>query len=288
VDVRAALAAGRARLRAAAHDATTATPDLDAEVLLRHVLGATRAGLFTYPERGLEPDEHATYRALVERRAAGEPVAYLTGHQEFMGIDFVVDRRVLIPRAATETLVERALRLGPPAGAARRAVDVGTGSGAIALSLAWHWPQATVVATDASAAALRVATCNRARLHAIRPGLTAHFVRCDLVSGLRGQFDLIGANLPYITRDALPHLPLAVRGFEPRIALDGGPDGLDVYRALLADAPRVLRPGGLLLMECDPGQAAQLLDLALAQLPGGRGAVVPDLSGHARVVEVAR
>jgi release factor glutamine methyltransferase len=281
--VRDALQAGAARLGAADSVVGADTPRLDAEVLLRHVLGLSRAALFTHPERRLTADEEAQFWHLVDRRAAGEPVAYLTGRREFMGLELAVTPSVLIPRPETELLVERALAV-LQSGSSPLVADVGTGSGAIALSLAHSWPACQVVATDRSAAALAVARVNVARVLGAAAG-RVRLVCTSLLAGLRGPFGLIAANLPYIPAAALDRLPLPVRRFEPRPALDGGPDGLDLYRALLADAPRVLASGGTLLMECDPAQAATLMALVRAALPAAAVLVHRDLAGHERVVE---
>ncbi len=282
---RAALRFGRQRLGNALL-AASETPELDAEVLLRHVLGLSRAALFTHLDRQLTAGEWRRYRQLLDRRAAGEPVAYLTGEREFMGRPFRVDRRVLIPRPETETLVEGALEHLAP-GATGWVADVGTGSGAIAVTLAAERPGLRVVALDCYMEALEVARLNACRLLGTAAGRVA-LVCADLLAPVCGPLQLIAANLPYIPAAELPTLPPSVRLFEPRGALDGGSDGLDLYRALLRQVPRVLAPGGALLMECDPRQAAPLLALAQAALPDGQGRVRHDLAGRARVVELIR
>ncbi|MBI3972083.1 MAG: peptide chain release factor N(5)-glutamine methyltransferase [Chloroflexi bacterium] len=307
-----ALRYGRARLTALESAVTDETPELDAEVLLRHVLGISRADLYADPDRPITPDRRTAYEALLRRRAAGEPVAYLTSHREFMGLDFLVDRRVLIPRPETEALVERALELLPDGephlgqvqsakckvqseggcgshrGCGLVAVDVGTGSGAIAISLAAYRPLLRVCAFDVSAGALEVARRNAERL--LGEGQTrVTFVRAPLLDELNLPARVIAANLPYIPTPALATLPKGVRAFEPHLALDGGPDGLDCYRALL-DALRArpdhLQPGGAILMECDPRQIAALSALARDALPGATMRAHRDLLGHERVVEV--
>jgi len=299
---------GAARLAAAAllagapAPAADGTPALDAEVLLRHVLGLSRSDLFTHPERRLTADEGRRFDALLARRAGGEPVAYLTGEREFMGLTFAVDRRVLIPRPDTETLVERALALldalapgragqdsgGPPL----RAVDVGTGSGAIAVAVVAGVPAGValrMVAVDRSAAALAVARGNARRLlGAARAGAGAapvDFLQGHLLTALRGPFDLVLANLPYVPAGEVPRLAPAVAGFEPHLALDGGPDGLDLYRDLLEDLGAKLAPRAGVLLECDPRQAEPLRALLAARLPGAATGLRADLAGRARVVE---
>jgi release factor glutamine methyltransferase len=303
--VRAARLAAAALLAGAAGPAADGTPALDAEVLLRHVLGLSRSALYTHPERRLSADEGRRFDDLLARRAAGEPVAYLTGEREFMGLSFAVDRRVLIPRPDTEALVERALALlgalatgGTPedAGAPRplRVVDVGTGSGAIAVAVAAGAPAGAalrVVAVDRSAAALDVARGNARRLLGPAPGAgggrsgTVDFLQASLLSALRGPFDLVLANLPYVPTGDVSRLAPAVAGYEPHLALDGGPDGLDRYRDLLRDLEAKLAPRAGVLLECDPHQAGTLRALLAAHLPGAATGVRPDLAGRARVVE---
>jgi release factor glutamine methyltransferase len=248
------------------------TPRLDAEVLLAHALGAGRATLYTDPDRELPGPAARAYRELVRRRAVErEPVAYLTGRRAFRRMELAVDRRVLIPRPETELLVEVGLELPPGA----RVVDVGTGSGAIALALKQERPDLDVTATDVSPDALDVARANAARL-----GLDVAFVRADLFDG---RFDAVLANPPYV-RDDEP-LPPEVGRHEPRAALRGGPDGLDVVRRLVA---RCAQAGvRLVALEVGAGQAA-----ATARLleDAGFGAVGTrrDLAGIERVVVARR
>jgi release factor glutamine methyltransferase len=298
--VAALLQAARRRLAGAAGEGEGAgeageTPHLDAEVLLRHVLGVSRAALLTHPERRLTPEEAGRYWALVERRALAEPVAYLTGEREFMGLTFAVDRYTLIPRPETETLVQRALELlgglsrsgGRADGAPVLAVDVGTGSGAIALSVAALAPAPAalrVVGVDRSWEALQVARANATRLVPPGPARPA-FLQGSLLSGLRGPLDMVLANLPYVAAAEMATLPQPVARYEPRLALDGGGDGLDLYRALLAGLPDRLAPGGAILMECDPRQAARLGALLGATLPAATVRMHRDLAGRERVIE---
>lgn len=273
--VREALAWARAELRAAGVE----TPGLDADVLLGAVLGCGRADLYREPERPLAPEERAEFRRQVAARCAGQPVAYLTGHREFMGLDFLVRPGVLVPRPETELLVEEARRLLADK-LAPVIVDVGTGSGAVAVSLARLFPGAQVIATDISAEALSVAQEN-ARRH----GAPVKFLRGDLLdpvpAGLTGRVELVAANLPYIPTAELASLPPAVLS-EPRTALDGGPDGLDHYRRLVPQAGRLLRPGGHLLFEIGPGQGNAAL--ALVGAPTWESRLLYDLAGRERLI----
>ena len=258
------------------------TPRLDAEVLLGHVLSLTRAQLHTHRDDPLPPDAARRYRDLVARRAHGEPVAYLVGTRAFYDLDLYVDRRVLIPRPETEMLVEEALAwCGRADARCTRIADVGTGSGALAVTLARHLPEARVWAVDRSPEALAVAARNVAR-HGLEGRVWP--VCGDLLAPLRGPFDAIVANLPYVPSARLPELDVGVRAYEPRTALDGGPDGLDVVRRLLPQAAERLARPGLLLLEIDEGQGAPAADLVARALPGARVAVRRDLAGLERMV----
>jgi release factor glutamine methyltransferase len=254
-------------------------------VLLRHVLGVSRAALLAHPELLISESDWRRYRRLLRRRAAGEPVAYLTGRREFMGLEFHVNRHVLIPRPETELLVERALAHFPGDGAGKRAVDVGTGSGAIAISLAVARPAMAICAVDVSPAALGVARANARRLLGPKQQ-QVRFVRGNLLEPVIAPAACIAANLPYVAAGELDDLPSSVREYEPALALDGGADGLDLYRRLLHQAPVKLRPAGLLLMECDPRQTKTLVGLARAAFPEAQVEVHRDLAGWERVVQV--
>lgn len=216
---------------------------IDAQLLLLHILNradAGRAWLLAHDTDTLAPSEQARFIALCQRRAAGEPVAYLRGMKEFYGLTLQVDARVLDPRPDTETLVDWALQLLAPL-PAPRVLDLGTGSGAIALALQHQRPDAQVSAVDASADALAVAQANAARL-----GLAVQFARGNWLRGVAGQFDVIASNPPYIAA-ADPHL--AALRHEPLQALASGADGLDDIRSIVAQAPSHLLPGGWLLLE---------------------------------------
>ncbi|MGH9540501.1 MAG: peptide chain release factor N(5)-glutamine methyltransferase [Terriglobales bacterium] len=216
----------------------------DAELLLLAVLGRERAYLYAHPEAEPSEDERREYARLIAARAAGQPVQYLTGRQEFYGREFRVTPAVLIPRPETELLVAAALEK-LPSGANAQVLDAGTGSGAIAATLALERPAARVVALDRSWAALAVARGNAARWNA-----RAAFVAADWLAPLRaGVLDMIVSNPPYVADNELPELAREVREFEPREALVAGPSGLESYRTLLPQARRALRPGGWLILE---------------------------------------
>ena len=257
---------------------------LDAEALLSHVTGLDRAALYSELDRPLHNDEAAQFNNLTTRRLSGEPVAYITGHKEFMGLDFFVSRAVLIPRPETEQLVEKALKILPLSPVV---IDVGTGSGAIAVSLAFYNREALVYATDRSGEALDVA-----RRNAVRHGVSDRIFLCqgDLLQPLKvcleaGRPDLIAANLPYIAECEIPRLPGEVRMFEPQLALNGGADGLEHYRRLVPEAAALLKRDGCLLMEIgwDQGQGAA----ALFDAQGWDVNVLQDLAGYDRLA-VAR
>lgn len=277
ITVARALRTARARLAAAGLE----TPGLDAEVLLRHVLGWDRTQILTRPETELLADDAARYEALLTERERGQPVAYLTGEREFMGLSFAVGPGVLVPRPETEILVEWAADWLRPGGR-DRVVDVGTGSGAIALSLAHllgaEWG-GRITGIDISPEALRVAARNRASL-----GLDDRVTlrRGNLLRDEATHVDLILANLPYLRPEQVDGNPDLTA--EPRLALDGGADGLDLVRDLLADAPRVLAPGGAIGLEIDPSQAQAVQALARATFPEAAVTVLHDLAGHARHV----
>ena len=232
-------------------------PRANAEVLLAHVLGKERIELYLNYDQPLTPDELSRYREAVRRRSCREPVQYITRRQEFWSLEFEVNPAVLIPRPETELLVERALELLPDAPA--RVLDLGTGSGAIAVVLARERPSFSVVATDRSPDALDVARRNALR-HGV--GDRISFLAMDLFSGFslsRCSFDLIISNPPYIGEREFQCLPPEIAGHEPRSALrGGGAEGLDIIRRIVAEAPRCLNTGGSMLLEIGLGQAEPL------------------------------
>lgn len=259
---------------------------MDAEVLLAHVMATDRLALYRDPGRVLTGREWALFCDLVGRRSRREPVAYLTGRKEFMGLTFQVNRAVLIPRPETELLVERALALlsGQEAPVV---AEAGTGCGAVAVSVARYHPGARVYATDISEEALAVAGENAAR-HGVSGRV--FFYRGDLLAPLEflaGGVDLVAANLPYVPSGEMAALPPDVRDYEPHAALDGGPDGLALHRRLLPQAAGLLRPGGSLLLELGPGQSRVLAEL-LADEGWRRIEVLRDYGRRERVVEAVR
>lgn len=280
MNIKEALTKGRQYLKEQQNPAA----HLDARVLLTHVTGIDRTGLIMRNDQALTVDQQQHYQRLLQRRAQGEPVAYLVGHKEFMGLDFIVTPAVLIPRPDTEMMVETALkffRANPDR--PLLAIDVGTGSGAIAVSLAVLLAELQVYAIDISPAALGVTSQNTQRLGVkervhIKLGNLLEPVLGDLVE----KVSIITANLPYIPSEDILTLMKDVKDFEPNLALDGGPDGLDLYRLLLPQAHKLLQPGGLLLMEIGPGQGQAAL--SILPLEQWQSAVLNDLAGRERLV----
>jgi release factor glutamine methyltransferase len=250
---------------------------LDAEVLLAHALGLRRLDLYLKFDRPLSEAELVKYRSLTANRAKGEPVAYLVGHKEFMGLDFVVTPAVLIPNPDTEVLVQRAVELAREAGRPLRVADVGTGSGCIAIAIAHYAPNVQVVASDVAPDALEVAALNVAA-----HGLSGRveLVCGDLLAPLVGSFDLVVANLPYLAAgSALAPEVVA----QPARALFAEDRGSALVTRLLAEAPARLNPGGRTLAELDPSFASIAVDGANRHFAGHR--IHSDLSGHQRVLE---
>lgn len=248
----------------------------EAEWLLCEATGLDRMGLYLNFDKPLQDDELSAYRSMVVRRGRREPLQHILGSQEFDGLEFIVTKDVLIPRHDTETLLEEALRQAPQA---RTVLDIGTGSGCIAVALAHHLPRAAVTAVDLSPDALSIA-----RRNAEQHGARIEFLLGSFFQPVnQRRFDLIVSNPPYITTADLATLQSEVRDFEPRLALDGGTDGLDAYRVLAAEAPRYLEPNGWLLLEIGAGQDK---DVATLLADAGFDAIVsvPDNAGIIRVV----
>ena len=251
------LVAAARRLRGAG----VAQPRLDAGVLLGHVLGATRAVLIADPDRPLSPAEGQQFAALAARRAAREPVSHITGEREFWGLKFRVTPTVLDPRPDSETVVEAALEALGDRTRAWRVLDLGTGSGCLLLAVLHELPNAFGIGVEISAQALAVCRENAERLGLAR---RAAFLRGSWGAALAGRFDLILANPPYIVDAEFADLEPEVARREPRIALAGGADGLDAYRALAADLRRLLAPGGSAAIEVGAGQMRAVRDILAA------------------------
>src|SRR6202050_2335419 len=294
LDVRAALKVGMARLRAA--DVPSHT--LATELLLMHALGRDRTWLYTHPEASLDVANAEKYLTLIARRAAGEPTQYLTGKQEFWGIEFEVTPAVLIPRPETEHVMEVALaRLGPrglkihmDTGLPRerlRVADVGTGSGCLAISLAYELPHAEVFATDISALALEIARRN-ATHHAVADRI--YFLQSDLLEALRRDshsFDLIVSNPPYVGHNESAELQREVRDHEPDVALFGGPTGVEIYARLIEEAGELLRPGGMLVLELGYNSTEHVRAILAEQKCWANVSFTNDLAGIPRVAATA-
>jgi release factor glutamine methyltransferase len=267
---------------------------MNAELLIMFTLGCDRAHLYAHPERELTPEETNGYDEAIARRATGVPAQYITGHQEFWGLDLIVSPAVLIPRPETEHVVEAVLELisqddaeqGQRAGAPAlrgRIVDVGTGSGAIALALAKEFPSADMYATDISADALEVARANAAR-HELSSRIKLH--QTDLLAGLpHGEFDFVVSNPPYVGESEEDQVQLEVRKFEPRTAVFAGATGLEVIERLIPQAREALRPGGWLVFEISGTIADGVQDLLL---DWSDVKITKDLQGIARVARARK
>ncbi len=261
---------------------------LDAEVLLTYVLGTRREHLYAHPERRLDFDEYERYQAVLERRLTRLPVAYITGRKEFMSLEFAVNEHVLIPRPETEVLVEEVIsRIGssPPEGSPIIIADIGTGSGAIAVSIAWLLKTAEIIATDISADALAIARGN-SRKHEVDGRIK--FLQGDLLSPLAGEglehrLTAIVSNPPYLSRRAMARVSPEVAR-EPKAALLGGEQGLDFSFAILEQSGSYLAPGGFVALEVGHDQAEIVADFAKKDLGYGKVEIIMDLAGIERVV----
>jgi release factor glutamine methyltransferase len=301
--VRGALREGRTRLAAATEEAA-----LESELLLRHALGLGRVQLYQRLSERLTRQQFAAFRALVERRLADEPTSYITGNREFFGLDFEVTPAAIVPRPETETLVELVTAFAREryGDAPFTLVDVGTGCGAIAVSVAHALPGARVLANDISCAAVALARRNAAR-HRVAgrvelvEGDALGWLRspstrsaADAVRAVRAngedepgrRVDLIAANLPYVRTSDWERLPPEIRDHEPRTGLDGGPDGLRVIARLLAQLPECLAPGGALFAEIGDDQGKAAAALARGAFPEGDIRIERDLAGRDRVLVV--
>ena len=298
MDIRAALKEGMAQLRAAQIPSHT----LAAELLLMHVLQRDRAWIYSHPEEWVDAAAAEKFLALIARRAAGEPVQYLTGKQEFWGLEFEVTPAALIPRPETEHVVEVALdRLGSRGIMIRldtgepsprlRIADVGTGSGCLAVALAWELPHADIFATDISAESLALARRNAAR-HGVSERV--HFLQTSLLEALLPQlqtssrgsalFDLVASNPPYIARDQAPSLAREVRDHEPAAALFGGATGTEIYGPLIEQAASLLRTGGILVLELGYDSASRVRTILGSDPRWTNISLTNDLAGIPRVI----
>jgi len=268
-------------LSAAALIAVSDTPILDSRTFLADLLGWTIAQVMAYPEAVLSEEQEKNFETRLRRLAVGEPLPYVLGHQDFFGLEFLVNSAVLIPRPETELLAEKALSWLQDHPDKRRALDVGTGSGIIAISLLRYTPDLRIVATDICWESLMVA---RKNIQQHLPKGSLQLLQCDLLDGICEKFDLICANLPYIPGETLKKL--RVYDWEPEIALNGGVDGLDFIRMLLAAAPGKIASGGLILLEIEATQGTRAFRLAEAVFPHAEIRILPDLSGHDRVVQI--
>ena len=251
------------------------------------ILGVDRAYLFAHPERELTVEEQARYASVLQERARGVPAQYITGHQEFWGMDFIVSPAVLIPRPETEHVIETVLELAPVERTRQevpiRILDVGTGSGCIALALAKELPRAEIHATDISGAALEIARANAAR-HQLESRIQFH--QSDLLEGLNlADLDFVVSNPPYVGESEEDQVQLEVRKFEPRIAVFAGPSGLATIRRLIPQAHEALHPGGWFVMEIS-GTIAGSVHQLLASWDEVR--IIPDLQSIPRVVQARK
>lgn len=254
---------------------------LEAEILLARVLGKNRVYLYANYDAPVNQDERSIFREFIKRRSKNEPLAYITGTREFMSLEFRVNPAVLIPRPESELIVERAIELFKDQPCS--ICDVGTGSGALAVSLAYYLPRARVCATDISAAALETARGNAARLEA-----EVEFREGDLLSPFldkENHFDLIVANLPYVTAEEYHNLDPGVKDYEPTLALLAGGDGLDIYRRLLRQASLIMKEGAYIILEigCEQGQKALQMVKEMEE-----GQLIPDLAGLDRIVQARK
>ncbi len=265
-------------------------PHLEAEILLAHALGLKRIELYTNHERVLKEDELKGFKQLIQRRSKHEPIAYITGVQPFMSLDFFVDRSVLIPRPETEQLVETTIGIINQEGdngqkaEGKRILDIGTGCGAIAISLAKYLPDIKVIGIDSSPGAVKIAQKN-AEHHKVDD-------RCEFIVGnifepLKEKFDLIISNPPYIPSKEIDNLAPDVKDWEPREALDGGEEGLDYIKQLIEKAPDYLKPRGILLIEIGFDQGAKAKELSENINKYSEVKIIKDLNGKDRILKAS-
>jgi release factor glutamine methyltransferase len=255
---------------------------LDSQVLLSHIIGHPRTWLLSHLDAPLTPPQVDSAKEAFSQLQAGTPLPYILGHWEFFGLELNVTKDVLIPRPETELLVEKAIAWIKASPQRTSIADIGTGSGAIAVSLAKQLPYVQILATDISPAALKVAKSNAKKFNVEKQ---IDFIECDLLpSDGAASFNLICANLPYIPTQTLHQLP--IYGREPTLALDGGADGLDVYRHLLKLAPKRLAPHSMMLFELEASQGTKAFNLAYDMLDEVSIQLHQDFSGHDRLLEI--
>jgi len=255
------------------------TPELDTQILLMHVLGKAKSWVFSHPDHELGQGNIALLNGLIERAKQGEPIPYLIGHWEFFNLDLLVNQDVLIPRPETELMVEPTLAWLKNRPDSNRMLDMGTGSGCIAVALAVNLPRIQIVAADISVKALVLAQKNMEK-YDLQKRIT--LIQSNLFDGLDGRYDVICANLPYIPTAELESLPVAK--YEPRAALDGGEKGLTLISAFLEKAGAYINNPGLILCEIGSGQENAIIKIARQNLPNSIIRVHPDLQGIARIV----
>ena len=260
-------------------DAGIVQPRLEAEILLAHALDADRLHLYLAPDKPLTSDERSRYRSVVQQRRSGTPLQHVIGEVSFYGLRFHVDREALIPRAETEELLDQVIKLAPR-DRDIRCLDLGTGTGVIAVCMARYLPMAQVTAVDISPMALRVAREN-AKLNEVDKRI--EFIESDWFSHVEGEFDFIVSNPPYITTNELDGLPSEVREHEPSVALDGGTDGLERIRAIAAQLRAYLRPEGAVLMEIGHDQGARAKEI-LESVELSDVSIERDMAGKDRFV----
>lgn len=254
---------------------------IETRVLLCHVLDKSREWIVTHPEFELEESQIEQASRLVNRIIDGEPLPYLVGKQAFYGLDFVVTPDVLIPRPETELLIEECITWLEEHPNKRLLADIGTGSGAIAVTLADRFEDLKVTAIDVSEKAIEIAQLN-AKL--VKVDSQIDFVQNDLLSNYSGRFDLIAANLPYIPSEKLKSLPVARH--EPILALDGGLDGLDLIKKFLQQSGEHLKPGGMIILEIEESQSDSAQKLVNTLLPGVKTSILNDLANHPRILKI--
>lgn len=257
------------------------TPGLDAQILLIHELGKDKTWILAHPNDELDSKQIASLQSQIDKAKQGEPIPYLIGHWEFYALDFIISPDVLIPRPETEMMVDLALDWAKKRENSQRILDVGTGSGCIAITLALHSKDSLIVGVDSSANAVEIAQKNAQKFH-VENRVQIH--ESDLFSNIEGKFDVISANLPYIPTPELSSLP--VSKFEPLAALDGGEDGLAVISSFLDGVGSYINHPGLILCEHGMGQADQVRKMAQNHFPNSVGQTHKDLQGIPRLLSI--